>query len=161
MAKKQVKNQKKGVKVAFKPKTQTKPQNAASTANLLHKQEKKRVIGKPFQKGDVRINREGRKDGSTNFKTDFLNAISALKNADTNKSIEITDLIRLALEKMIKAIQLGDHRFDKVYIDTLNRFYGTPTQNIDHTTKGEKMDAPPIIGMRIINEVEKDDENEE
>jgi len=160
MSKKQVKNQKKGVKIAFKPKKQVKPQNAVSTANLLHKQKKKRIIGKPFQKGDERINREGRKDGSTNFKTDFLRAIESLKNADTDQSIEITDLIRLALEKMVKAIQLGDHRFDKVYIDLLNRYYGTPTQNIDHTTKGEKMDAPPIIGMRIISEVEKDEDEE-
>lgn len=157
MAKKQVKNQKKGGKVAFKPKKQVKPQIAQSGADLVPK--KRKATGKPFVKGDPRI-KPGREPGSTNFKTDFLRAIESLKNADTNQSIEITDLIRLALEKMVKAIQLGDHRFDKVYIDLLNRYYGTPTQNIDHTTKGEKMDAPPIIGMRIISEVEKDEDEE-
>ena len=122
-------------------------------------QKKKKVPGKPFVPGDPR-RKNGRDVGSTNFKTDLLRAIESLKNADTNQSIEITDLIRLALEKMVKAIQLGDHRFDKVYIDLLNRYYGTPTQNIDHTTKGEKMDAPPIIGMRIISEIEKDEDEE-
>ena len=157
MTKKQVKNQKKGVKVASKPKIQVKPQNAQSGADFVQK--KKKVPGKPFVPGDPR-RKNGRDVGSTNFKTDFLRAIESLKNADTNQSIEITDLIRLALEKMVKAIQLGDHRFDKVYIDLLNRYYGTPTQNIDHTTKGEKMDAPPIIGMRIISEIEKDEDEE-
>ena len=156
MTKKQVKNQKKGVKVASKPKIQVKPHLAQNSASFVPKPRGK---GKPFVKGDPRI-KPGREPGTTNFKTDFLRAIKSLKNADTNQSIEITDLIRLALEKMVKAIQLGDHRFDKVYIDLLNRYYGTPTQNIDHTTKGEKMDAPPIIGMRIISEVEKDEDEE-
>lgn len=157
MAKKQVKNQKKGGKVEFKLKTQVKPPSAAITAE---KQQKKKIPGKPFVKGDARINREGKKEGKTSFKTDFLVAIQAIKNADTNKAIEITDIIRLSLEKMIKAAQNGDHRYDKVYLDLLNRYYGTPTQNVDHTSKGEKIDAPPIIGMRIISEVEKDEDEE-
>lgn len=149
------KNQKKQVKLKIKPKKQIKPQVAESDANLMPK--KRKATGKPFVKGDPRI-KPGREPGSTNFKTDFLKAIAAIKNADTNKAIEITDLIRLSLEKMIKAAQLGDHRYDKVYIDLLNRYYGTPTQNIDHTSKGEKMDAAQIIGMRIVKE--KDNENE-
>lgn len=163
MAKKQGKNQKKGVKLIVKSKTQVKPSNAQSGADFKHSEPvKKKVPGKPFVKGDPRI-KPGRELGSTNFKTDFLKAISLIKNADTKKAIEITDLIRLSLEKMIKAVQNGDHRYDKVYIDLLNRYYGTPTQNVDHTSKGEKIDAPPIIGMRIISEVEnekdEDDEN--
>jgi len=157
MAKKQVKNQKKGGKVESKPKTQVKSQKTQSGGDLVANKPKKPG---QFVKGDPRI-KPGRELGSTNFKTDFLKAIAMIKNADTKKAIEITDLIRLSLEKMIKAVQNGDHRYDKVYIDLLNRYYGTPTQNIDHTTKGEKMDAPPIIGMRIINEVEKDKEEDE
>lgn len=151
MTKKQVKNQKKGIKVESKPKTQVKPSMAQSEANLMPK--KRKATGKPFVKGDPRI-KPGREPGSTNFKTDFLQAISAIKNADTNKAIEITDIIRLSLEKMIKAVQLGDHRYDKVYIDLLNRYYGTPTQNLDHTSKGEKIDVQQIIGMRIVKDTD-------
>mgnify|MGYP006388872093 FL=1 len=55
-------------------------------------------------------------------------------------------------------MQLGDHRYDKVYIDLLNRYYGTPTQNLDHTSKGDKIDVQQIIGMRIVKETD-DDEN--
>lgn len=151
-------NQKKGVKLVVKAKKQVKPSKVASTAQKQQDLPKKKVPGKPFVKGDPRINREGREEGSTNFKTDFMRAIASIKNADTNKAIEIHDLIRLSLEKMIKSMQLGDHRYDKVYVDMLNRYYGTPTQNIDHTSKGEKMDVAQIIGMRIVKE--KDNENE-
>lgn len=152
------KNQKKQVKLKTKSKKQAKPSKVVSTADLQQNQAKKKIPGKPFTKDDPRINRNGREEGSTNFKTDFYRAIESIKNADTEKAIEISDLIRLSLEKMIKAMQNGDHRYDRVYIDLMNRYYGTPTQNIDHTTKGEKMDPTQIIGMRIIKEEDEDDE---
>lgn len=151
------KNKEKGIKLVIKPKKQVKPSKVDNTAQKQQNLPKKKVPGRPFVKGDPRINKDGRPEGSLNFKTDFLKAISSIKNADTNKAIEITDLIRLSLEKMIKAVQLGDHRYDKVYIDLLNRYYGTPTQNLDHTSKGEKIDVQQIIGMRIIKDT--DDEN--
>lgn len=154
------KNQKKQVKLKIKPKKEVKPSKVVSTANLQQNQAKKKVPGRPFVKDDPRINRNGREEGSTNFKTDFMRAIESIKNADTDKAIEIHDLIRLSLEKMIKAMQNGDHRYDRVYIDLMNRYYGTPTQNIDHTTKGQKMDVQQIIGMRIIKEEDDQDEEE-
>jgi hypothetical protein len=148
------KTKEKGIKLVIKPKKQVKPSKAQSSAGIEQNLPiKKKVPGKPFVKGDPRI-KPGRELGSTNFKTDFMTAISAIKNADTNKAIEITDLIRLSLEKMIKAVQLGDHRYDKVYIDLLNRYYGTPTQNLDHTSKGEKIDVQQIIGMRIVKDTD-------
>jgi len=148
------KNKKKGIKLVIKPKKVVKPSKVDNTAQKQQDLPKKKVPGRPFVKGDPRINKDGRPEGSLNFKTDFLKAISSIKNADTNKAIEITDLIRLSLEKMIKAVQLGDHRYDKVYIDLLNRYYGTPTQNLDHTSKGEKIDVQQIIGMRIVKDTD-------
>jgi hypothetical protein len=152
------KYKRKGIKLIAKLETQAKPSKVNNTAPEQQNLPKKKVPGRPFVKNDPRINKEGRPEGSNNFKTDFLQAIKAIKNADTNKAIEITDIIRLSLEKMIKSVQLGDHRYDKVYIDLLNRYYGTPTQNLDHTSKGEKIDVQQIIGMRIVKD--KDDENE-
>lgn len=149
---------KKAIKLITKVSSKAKPSKAGSTAQKQQNLPKKKVPGKPFVKGDPRINKDGRPEGSLNFKTDFLKAIASIKNADTNKAIEITDLIRLSLEKMIKSIQFGDHRYDKVYIDLLNRYYGTPTQNLDHTSKGDKIDVQQIIGMRIVKETD-DDEN--
>ena len=149
---------KKAIKLIIKPKKQVKPSKTQSGAGIEQNLPKKKVPGRPFVKGDPRINKDGRPEGSLNFKTDFLKAIASIKNADTNKAIEITDIIRLSLEKMIRSVQLGDHRYDKVYIDLLNRYYGTPTQNLDHTSKGDKIDVQQIIGMRIVKETD-DDEN--
>lgn len=149
---------KKTIKLITKVSSKAKASKVDNTAQKQQNLPKKKVPGRPFVKGDPRINKDGRPEGSTNFKTDFMKAIESIKNADTNKAIEITDLIRLSLEKMIKSIQLGDHRYDKVYIDLLNRYYGTPTQNLDHTSKGDKIDVQQIIGMRIVKETD-DDEN--
>ena len=98
------KYKRKGIKLVAKPKKQVKPLKVDKTAQEQQNLPKKKVPGRPFVKGDPRINKEGRPEGSLNFKTDFLRAIAAIKNADTNQSIEITDLIRLSLEKMIKSI---------------------------------------------------------
>lgn len=145
---------KKAIKLITKVSSKPKQSKTQSGGNLVANKPKKPG---QFVKGDPRI-KPGRELGSTNFKTDFMKAIESIKNADTNKAIEITDIIRLSLEKMIRSVQLGDHRYDKVYIDLLNRYYGTPTQNLDHTSKGDKIDVQQIIGMRIVKESD-DDEN--
>ncbi len=131
-------------------------QNASFDANIKPNLGKRPATGKPFVKGDPRI-KSGRIKGSTNFKTDFYKAIKQIKNSETGKSVQVQDMIRLALEQMFKRMLKGDPRFDKIYLDTMDRYYGKTTTNIDHTTGGEKLPVAPIIGMRIIKD--EDEEN--
>lgn len=91
-----------------------------------------KVIGKPFEKGESG-NPNGRPKGRRNFSTIFYDALESLANKN---GIEATDLETEIVEKALLSARKGDARF---YKDLMDRLHGTATQNIDHTSAGEKI----------------------
>jgi len=87
--------------------------------------------GVPFQKGDPRINREGRPKKIPNL--DVLLA-ELLDDEDQSAKLILAALIEKAKEGDVRAAQV-----------ILDRAYGKPKESIDLTTKGE-----PITPQRIF-----------
>jgi len=94
----------------------------------------------PFVKGDPRINREGRPEGS-------ISVVSALKRElakcpDGEKKSYLELLVKRILKK---GIVDGDASIIK---DIINRVDGLPQQNLDLTTLGQKI-TPIFNGQSI------------
>lgn len=103
----------------------------------------------------------GRKKGSTNFMTDFKRAIKGIK-VDGGGKLTMTDLQRLHIERTVKEMQKENGKYDKAFIDLMNRYYGEAKQTVDHLNNGKDFPAQQIIGMRIMkdNSVESEVEDE-
>lgn len=86
-----------------------------------------------FQKGDPRINRNGRPPGSLSFATLFKKAI---KNVAEANKINPDDLEVQLLERGIREAHKGSFKF---YKDTMDRVHGKAQEFVDHTTGGDKM----------------------
>ncbi len=91
--------------------------------NTTEKQQKD-LPGKPFKKGDPRINRDGRPKGSKNFKTLFEEAVKELAEEYEEADDAQKDIIHKGLQKAAE----GDYRFFSYLID---RLHGKPTQKIE------------------------------
>jgi len=89
--------------------------------------------GKPFKKGDPRINREGRPKGSKNFGTLFEEAAEKVaEEKDINKSEVQKEMLAVGIRKSMD----GEFNFYK-YLH--NKLYGKPTQHTDVTSDGDKV----------------------
>lgn len=101
--------------------------NAETTAKRVQ-------VGIPFKKGDdPRRNLEGRKEGTKNWETYFMQGLKYLAelNGKEPEDFDI-ELISKYLEKGRK----GDVR---VLMNLFDRRFGKPKESIDHTTGGEKL----------------------
>lgn len=109
--------------------TQETPEVAPNTA------EKPR--GAPFVAGDdPRRNMNGRPLGAKNFTTDFENALKYLNQSRSeHDQLTMEKIVATGMVKMLK----GDARFEGLYKDLLDRYYGKPVQSIDHTTAGQAL----------------------
>lgn len=110
------------------------PDDVPPTENTAEK-----VRGTPFQPGDdPRRNLNGRPLGVTNFKTDFERAIRGMKD---KQGVDLTmdRIIETGLRQMLS----GNSRFEGLYKDLLDRYYGKPMQSIDHTTAGQALTPTP------------------
>lgn len=109
----------------------------------------KEVRGIPFKKGDdPRRNIEGRPKGAENFSTKwraFIEKVAKQNNLTPNEIDE--QLLAVGFKKAKE----GDYNF---YRDVHDRVYGRPTQPIDHTTLGEKIEMNPEL-VAIAKEYEE------
>jgi len=88
-------------------------------------EKQQKVPGKPFEKGDERINKNGRPAGQRNYATIYKEALAKIAEAKDMTSQEIEDmLIETGLGKALE----GDFKF---YKDIQDRIHGQPAQSID------------------------------
>jgi hypothetical protein len=101
--------------------------------------ENSKVPGKPFEKDDPRINRNGRPKGS-------ISVVSAIKKKleECPEGKEKTYLHYLVEKIMKKAIVDDDVAMIK---DIINRVDGMPQQKTDITTDGESLN---ILGITYV-----------
>lgn len=118
----------------------------------------KRVIGKPFKKGEPSPNPEGRPNGQKNYATLYKEALIKLGqlNNKTPDELEL-ELISSGFTNARK----GDYRF---YKDVLDRLHGTATNKTDITSGGEKIttfneEQARAIAERISRRNEQADSN--
>ena len=86
----------------------------------------------PFKKGDKRINRKGRPK-----LPDISEALEKVLNEEKDGLKALDAVLKSLRNKAIK----GDVRAIQ---ELLDRAYGKSKQHIDHTTKGEAINIPPI-----------------
>jgi uncharacterized membrane protein len=92
---------------------------------------KKQRGGKPFVKGDPRINRDGRPEGSVSIVEGIKKKLLEIEPANKKTYLE------LFLSKLfLKAIKEGNEQLMK---DMINRVDGMPKQTTDITSKGDKL----------------------
>lgn len=89
-------------------------------------------LKEPWKKGESG-NPNGRPKGQRNYATIYREAL--IKLAEINGK-EADELENEMVQKAIAAARKGDYRF---YKDLLDRLYGSATQKVDHTTKGEQI----------------------
>jgi hypothetical protein len=116
----------------------------------IQQENPKRVFGKPFTKG-VSGNPNGKPKGTRSFQTDFRLALKQINNSKTGKPYKENEFIQSILQNMMTNLDTGDIKYQRLGVDILDRLYGKPTQSLDHTTQGEKINPVPVItGMRIV-----------
>lgn len=123
----------------------SKPQSGVN----LESKDKPRKQGQ-FVPGDKRIV-PGRRKGSTNFMTDFKRALKGIK-VDGGGKLTMTDLQRLHIERTVKEMQKENGKYDKAFIDLMNRYYGEAKKTVDLLNNGKDFPVQQIIGMRIIKD---------
>lgn len=126
--------------------------------------------GKPFVKGDPRINRNGRPK-----------KVVLSLNREGYKLAEITDTIQVlcsltmdelkkvwddpkttALEKtIIAAIRKGIEKGQLVNVETLlNRVFGKPKESVDITTDGEKINQNKVQVEILTTNIDRNEEGD-
>lgn len=105
----------------------------------------KQPTGKPFEKNDPRINREGRPKGSKNFETLFWEGLK--KVAELNGR-EAEDFEKEIMAKYVEQARKGDFRFLK---DMYDRRFGQPIKRLDHTSDGERIEGIDVVFKRFDN----------
>ena len=95
--------------------------------------------GKPFQKGDPRINRKGRPKKLPKLDELLADVLGANDNGKTQAQRILEALRTKARNGDVKAAQL-----------LLDRGYGKVKENIDITTNDESLNNKPVIEIKII-----------
>lgn len=98
------------------------------------------TVGKPKERPQNKnLKRDagpGRPKGQKNFKTYFEEAVINIAKA---KNIDPEDFkVQMVQQAITKGFN-GDRGF---YADTMDRVFGKPQQNIDHTSAGEQLFNP-------------------
>ena len=107
----------------------------------------KRVIGKPFEKDDPRINRDGRPVGSLSIIAEIKKQLEEIAEEDPKKRTKLQLMVKKIL---LKAINDGDTNMIK---DIIDRVHGKPTQPIDLGTDEEVWDKLKEIQEKLkLNE---------
>lgn len=96
---------------------------------------------KPFQKGESG-NPNGRPKGQRNYATIYREALQKLAAAQNVTPEELEDLIeQTGLNKALE----GDYKF---FQDIRDRIHGKPTQAVDLTSKGERIEGVIVEFVR-------------
>lgn len=124
--------------------------------NITPENKEKRVIGKPFVKGDdPRREGNGRKKGRSMrklFKT-FLKRVVDIDNPFTDEGERLTVKEALALRMMYDAFSSSTDAIDRHRAFKMIMEYTDPvSKQIDHTTKGEKIGGG-IEGLPIEKQI--------
>lgn len=90
------------------------------------------------------LNPTGRPKGSKNFTTDFEEAIKGIKDKDTGEQLTMGKIIKIGITKMLK----GDAKFEGLYKDLLDRYYGKGVQPIDLSGEVKLESNEKIIEMQ-------------
>jgi len=99
-----------------------------SPANAGEKQEVGRNQNGTFMKG-FSGNPEGRKAGTTNFKTDFVRAIKKVAGVD---DIDGEEAVMVLIQTAYAMAKAGHFQF---YKDLVDRIYGKTTEKIEYSEK--------------------------
>lgn len=118
-----------------------------NTENTEGKQDLRKSLPQLYPKG-VSGNPAGRPKGSRNFTTDFEEAIKGIKDKETGEQLTMEKIVKIGITKMLK----GDAKFEGLYKDLLDRYYGKPVQTTDITTQGEKIQAITWLPPKEENE---------
>jgi len=108
--------------------------------------ENSRVIGRPFVKGDPRINRQGRPPGSVSIIDELKRQLDEIADEDPQKRKKVVLLVKKIL---LKAINDGDTQMIR---DIIDRVHGKATQPIDVNTDDEVWDKLGELEKQIKNE---------
>jgi hypothetical protein len=73
----------------------------------------------------------GRPKGSKNFRTMFEEAILGIKDVSTGQQLEMTDIVRMGIQRMLDR----DDKFEVLYKDVLDRYFGKAVNKIEDSAE--------------------------